>query len=181
MSVKSGLAAVVIPGVLTGFIIWGVEYAGENYLVPMGLVPARADAFTLTLFIVIPVIMVICGGISERIRSRGERTGWEAVIPVPGIPFLAGLLGVMSAFVLFVIGTSVKIGTNLYPPILDPGLIPRLGYAVYMVTGAMPFVLFIGSFYALFSLAGSSIIQRLEEEIRIPKEIREQEDRRKNG
>lgn len=152
---KPGRVAIIVPGLLFGLVIWAVITGSDNYLTSTGDVGMRSTLFFWMVFFVSPLLLSAGGVFSEILRRRENHTSWE-----PGIPYLAGLLAVIVACVLFVTESSM----NQYLPFIEPGLIPRLGFVIGSVLISIPFFLIIGAIFALFSLTGGYCAHRIFEE-----------------
>jgi hypothetical protein len=143
--IKSGLRAIIIPGLSFGVIIWAAQFASDQYLISSGLVGMRATLFPVMTFIVTPLLLLITGFVSEIIRNRGQDTKWT-----PWIPWTAGFLAMGTAFLLFRIVSSA----NQYVPHMAPGILPRLSYVTGDFVIYFPVLLVISTLFAFFSLAG---------------------------
>jgi uncharacterized membrane protein len=105
----------------------------------------RATLFPVIAFIVTPILLLITGFVSERIRNREQDTKWT-----PWIPWTAGFLAMGTAFLLFRIVSSA----NQYVPHMAPGILPRQSYMTGDLVIYLPVLLVICTLFAFFSLAG---------------------------
>ncbi len=149
---KPGRGAIIVPGLLFGFIIWAAISGSDRYLTATGDVGMRSTLFFWMVFLVLPILLSAGGAVSEIFRCRENRTCWA-----PGISYLAGLLAVMVAGILFMTESSM----DQYLPFIEPGIIPRLGFVIGTVIITLPFLLIIGLIFALFSLAGGYCAHRV--------------------
>lgn len=155
---KPGRVAIIVPGLLFGFIIWAAISGSDRYLTVTGDVGMRSTLFFWMVFLVSPVLLSACGAVSEIFRCRKNRTGW-----MPMISYTAGLLAVMVAGILITAESSM----DQYLPFIEPGLIPRLGFVIGKVIITVPFLLIIGVIFALFSLAGGYCAYRVLKKARM--------------
>jgi hypothetical protein len=151
MPLKPYIKAIIIPGLSFGLVIWAVQFASDQYLISTGFTGMRATLFSITVLIVIPLLLVITGVVSEIIRNRERDTGWTLFIP-----YAAGFIAMSIAFLLFRIVSSV----NQYLPYLSPGIMPRLSYVTGNIIMYFPVLIVISTLFAFFSLAGGYGMRR---------------------
>ncbi len=151
---KPGRSAIIGPGFLFGFIIWAVMSGSDAFLTSTGNVGLRSTLFLFMVIFVAPVLLIITGIVSETIRRRENRSGFTLQIP-----YLAGFLAVLVTGFLYLIKSSA----DQYLPMIEPGLVPRLGFMTGTVIMTMPFVLMIAAIFALLSLAGGYGIHCIHE------------------
>jgi len=137
--------AIIIPGLLFGFIIWATQFASDRVLIMTGIVSMRSTLFPIMAFVVTPLLLVVAGIVSEIIRNREPDTRWA-----PSIPYAAGFLGMSVAFLLFRIVSSA----NQHLPYMAPGILPRLAYVSGNLIMYFPILLVISILFACFSFAG---------------------------
>jgi hypothetical protein len=148
---KPGFGAVIIPGFISGFLIWTVVLASDSYISAAGHVELRSTVFSLVVLLFVPLFLITGGILSEIIWNRVGHSGWT-----PLVSYLAGFLGCSTAVVL----TAITASVNQYVPYLDPGMIPRLSFVPGSVIVALlnPVSLSIIAIFSLFSLAGGYIM-----------------------
>ena len=150
MPIKPHMKAIIIPGLLSGFLIWLLFSTGRDFFLSM-FGEFRPVMTIIMAFIIVPVLLVITGAISEKIRKRDPVAGRELLVP-----YCAGFLGVFVACNLIMAVFSA----NQYVPYLEPGLMPRLafvtGYAIFI----FPVVMLVSAVFAGFSLAGGWLMHR---------------------
>lgn len=146
--------AIIIPGLVSGFIIWIAFFLNYAGIIPVWTQAHRAVFIELFLA---PLLLVIAGAVSEIIRSREERQGWT-----PWIPYSAGFLGAGTAGFLVFTDTAVK----QYLPLLEPGIAPRLAYVAGHVLMCIPIIIGISAFFALFSVVGGICMHGIRERVR---------------
>jgi hypothetical protein len=143
-------AAVIVPGLFAGFLIWGIILATDAYL----NIGTRADRFAFVAFIVAPVLLATAGILAELIRKWHRSTG-----SAPWTWYLAGLIGASVALSLMLAAGAM----TQYVPFMEPGLLNRLAFVVGYVLFCLPIVLLISAVFAFFSLAGGALIHRKRE------------------
>ena len=137
--------AIIIPGLLFGFIIWAAQFASDQILIRAGFVSVRSTLFPIMAFIVTPLLLVVAGIVSEIIRKKEQGSVWTL-----WIPYTAGFLGMSIAFLLFRIVSSA----NQYLPYMAPGILPRLSYMTGNIILYFPVLIVVSTLFAFFSLAG---------------------------
>lgn len=148
---KPGCRAVIIPGFVSGILIWAVVFASDRYISATGHMEMRFTVFSLVVLLFVPLFLIAGGIVSEIIRNREGRTGWT-----PLISYLAGFLGGSTAVIL----TAVTASVDQYVPYLDPGMMPRLAFVsgsvmMYLLN---PVSLSVIAIVSLFSLAGGYLV-----------------------
>lgn len=120
----------------------------------IGRLDLRTAAFSVALLVWMPLLLALCGGISEIVRIRLGITEWD-----PWRPYLSGLIAGSTALSL----TALDSGLRQYVPYNEPGLLPRLGFAVGRLIAHLlnpPAFLLVG-LLALFALGGGYLLVRI--------------------
>jgi hypothetical protein len=152
LSLKPALAPVLVPGLLSGFIIWAAQFAGDQILIATGFVQFRSILFPIMLLLATPVLLAAAGALSERTWNREQGTRWTLLIPC-----LAGFLGMGCAVFLF----RTVSAFNQYVPAMLPGILPRLSYVASSLVFHLPEGLVVSACFAVFALAGGWYAHRL--------------------
>lgn len=132
--------AILVPGFLSGFVIWALFFLSHTGMIPAGTQAYRAVFIELVLG---PLLLVIAGAASEMIRDRDGRYDWT-----PLIPSCAGFLGAGTAMVMLFTETAM----TQYLPLLAPGIAPRLAYVIGHIRMYIPIIIVLSAFGSLFSL-----------------------------
>ena len=150
---KTGLAAIIIPGLLFGILYPAIFFVTMTYLEPTLPSGLKGGFLSLTMvFLIAPALLVIAGALSEKLCQREPRSGRV----LPG-PYCAGFLGVFVACNLIMAVSSA----NQYVPYLEPGLMPRLAFVTGYLIFICPVVMLVSAVFAGFSLAGGWLMHRI--------------------
>ncbi|MDO9325526.1 MAG: hypothetical protein Q7T80_11290 [Methanoregula sp.] len=151
---KSSLAAIIIPGLLSGFIIWAVVTGSDNFLTSSGHESMRGTLFPLMMLTVVPLLVIATGAVAEKMHCQDPNCSWK-----PIISYLAGFLGMCCAGLI----AGFESGMNQYIPYFPSGLTPRLIFALGRALVYLTFMTILGIFFALFALAGGYYVYRVRE------------------
>jgi len=149
-------SAILIPGLLFGTLIWAAISGGSAWLTAIGQAGGRATLFMTTMLTAVPLMMIAAGAMAEWLAGHTPPAAWK-----PSVPYLAGFLAGLCAGCL----SAIESGMTQYLPLIEPGLIPRLAFALGRVIMYMPFVAVLGALFALFALVGGYCTYRMREKV----------------
>jgi hypothetical protein len=150
VSNKTDLKAIIFPGLVSGFLIWLLFTIGRDFFISV-FDESRPVMTIIMAFIIVPVLLVITGSVSEKIRKSDPGAGRGLLVP-----YCAGFTGVFFGCNFVMAGSYA----TQYVPYLEPGLIPRLAFVSGALIFIFPVVIMVSFFFAGFSLAGGWYVHR---------------------